>query len=240
MAKATKSAAGRKGGQATKAAAKSNGRSTTSSARTASSTSRSNGASKSAASRSAGASKSAPSRSNGSNKGGQRFDEATLLHELFVEELRDIYWAEKHLTKALPKMAKAATSEELRGAFQNHLSQTEEQIGRVEQVFQLLGLPARAKKCEAMEGLVQEAQQGIEDTPKGSSVRDAALIICAQKVEHYEIAAYGSLAQLAKTMGQNEVADLLAQTLEEEKETDQLLTELAVSGINITAEQESE
>ncbi|RYY67101.1 MAG: ferritin-like domain-containing protein [Chitinophagaceae bacterium] len=240
MAKATKSAAGRKGGQATKAAAKSNGRSTSSSTRTASATSRSNGTSRSTASRPAGASKSTASRSNGSSKGGQRFDEATLLHELFVEELRDIYWAEKHLTKALPKMAKAATSEELRSAFQNHLSQTEEQIGRVEQVFQLLGLPARAKKCEAMEGLVQEAQQGIEDTPKGSSVRDAALIICAQKVEHYEIAAYGSLAQLAKTMGQNEVADLLAQTLEEEKETDQLLTELAVSGINITAEQESE
>ncbi|TCZ69596.1 ferritin-like domain-containing protein [Flaviaesturariibacter aridisoli] len=240
MAKATKSAAGRNGGQATKAAAKSNGRSTSSSTRTASSSARSNGSSRSTASRSAGASKSAASRANGSSKGGQRFDEATLLHELFVEELRDIYWAEKHLTKALPKMAKAATSEELRGAFQNHLSQTEEQIGRVEQVFQLLGLPARAKKCEAMEGLVQEAQQGIEDTPKGSSVRDAALIICAQKVEHYEIAAYGSLAQLAKTMGQNEVADLLVQTLEEEKETDQLLTELAVSGINITAEQESE
>lgn len=229
MAKATKSAAGRKGGQATKAASKSTGRATASRSSSAASGTGSN--SRSSSARSGGSS---------SSKGGQRFDEATLLHELFVDELRDIYWAEKHLTKALPKMAKAATSEDLRSAFQNHLTQTEGQIGRVEQVFQLLGLPARAKKCEAMEGLVQEAQQGIEDTPKGSSVRDAALIICGQKVEHYEIAAYGSLVQLAKTMGQTEVANVLAQTLEEEKETDQLLTELAVSGINITAEQESE
>ncbi|RYD92760.1 MAG: ferritin-like domain-containing protein [Sphingobacteriales bacterium] len=230
MAKASKSAAGRKGAP-TKAASKAGGRS--SSTRSTSTTSRSSSA---ASSRSASASRS----NTGSRKSAPSFDEATLLHELFVEELRDIYWAEKHLTKALPKMAKAATSQELRGAFENHLAQTEEQIGRVEQVFEMLDLPARAKKCEAMEGLVKEAQQGIEDTPKGSSVRDAALIICAQKVEHYEIAAYGSLAQLAKTMGRNEVADLLAQTLEEEKETDQLLTELAVSGINITAEQESE
>lgn len=227
MAKATKSSAGRKGGQAT-AASKSTGRAAT--GRSSSSSNSSGSKSSASGSRSAASSrKSAP-----------RFDEATLLHELFVEELKDIYWAEKHLTKALPKMAKAATSEELRSAFENHLMQTEEQIGRVEQVFELIGIPARAKKCEAMEGLVKEAQSGIEDTPKGSSVRDAALIICAQKVEHYEIAAYGSLTQLAKTMGRTEVADLLAETLEEEKETDQLLTELAISGINITAEQESE
>ncbi|RYY39179.1 MAG: ferritin-like domain-containing protein [Chitinophagaceae bacterium] len=184
--------------------------------------------------------KSKSSNATKSSKGAPSFDEATLLHELFMEELKDIYWAEKHLTKALPKMAKAATSEDLRSAFQTHLAQTEEQISRVEQVFETLGLPARAKKCEAMEGLVKEAQEGIEDTPKGSSVRDAALIICAQKVEHYEIAAYGSLVQLAKTMGRTEVANILAETLEEEKETDQLLTELAVSGINISAEQESE
>ena len=245
MAKATKSAAGRKGGQATKAVSKSTGRTSSSrsastSSRSTSTTSRSNGSSRSTGARSDGNSRSTANRSGGNGRSAQRFDEATLLHELFVEELRDIFWAEKHLTKALPKMAKAATSEELRDAFENHLTQTEDQIERIEQVFELLGLPARAKKCEAMEGLVQEAQQGIEDTPKGSSVRDAALIICGQKVEHYEIAAYGSLVQLAKTMGQNEVANILAQTLEEEKETDQLLTELAVTGINITAEQESE
>jgi ferritin-like metal-binding protein YciE len=166
--------------------------------------------------------------------------EETMLRELFIEELRDIYWAEKHLTKALPKMRKAATSQELANAFEEHLAVTEEQIGRVEQVFELLEMTPRAKKCEAMEGLVKEAQNIIEELPKGSAVIDAGLIIAGQKVEHYEIAAYGSLVQLAKTMGENEIADLLQLTLDEEKETDQLLTELAVSGINISAENEPE
>ncbi|RYZ30257.1 MAG: ferritin-like domain-containing protein [Chitinophagaceae bacterium] len=169
----------------------------------------------------------------------QKSDE-TMLKELFIDELRDIYWAEKHLTKALPKMAKAATSQELSSAFQNHLTQTEGQIERIEQVFELLDQTARAKKCEAMEGLVKEAQGLMDELPKGTMVRDAGLIIAAQKVEHYEIAAYGSLVQLAKTMGENEIADVLAQTLEEEKQTDLLLTELAVSGINIAADGEPE
>ena len=166
--------------------------------------------------------------------------EETMLKELFVEELKDIYWAEKHLVKALPKMKKAATSQELANAFEDHLAVTEEQVKRVEEVFELLDMPARGKKCEAMEGLVKESQSVIEDTPKGTAVRDAGLIIAGQKVEHYEIAAYGSLVQLAKTMGENEIADLLQQTLDEEKETDQLLTELAVSGINKNAESEPE
>jgi ferritin-like metal-binding protein YciE len=122
------------------------------------------------------------------------------LKELFVEELKDIYWAEKHLVKALPKMAKASTSEELAGAFENHLAQTQEHVSRIEQVFEQLEMAARAKKCEAMEGLVMEAQQAIEDTDKGTATRDAALIISAQKVEHYEIASYGSLVQLAKPL----------------------------------------
>jgi ferritin-like metal-binding protein YciE len=163
-----------------------------------------------------------------------------MLKELFIEELRDIYWAEKHLTKALPKMSKAATSEELANAFDEHLAQTEEHVERVEKVFEMLDMTARAKKCEAMEGLVMEAQQVIEELPKGSAVIDAGLIIAGQKVEHYEIAAYGSLVQLAKTMGENDVAELLQQTLDEEKQTDQLLTELAVSGINISADNEDE
>lgn len=166
--------------------------------------------------------------------------EETMLKELFIEELKDIYWAEKHLIKALPKMKKAATSEELAAAFEDHLAVTEKQAERLEQVFELLNLTPRAKKCEAMEGLVKEAQNIIEELPKGSGVIDAGLIIAGQKVEHYEIAAYGSLVQLAKTMGENEIAGLLQQTLDEEKETDQLLTELAVSGINITAESEPE
>ena len=168
------------------------------------------------------------------------YNEESKLKELFVEELKDIYWAEKHLVKALPKMAKAATSEELMNAFQNHLAQTEEQISRVEQVFEILEMTARAKKCEAMEGLVMEAQQAIEDTDKGTATRDAALIISAQKVEHYEIASYGSLVQLAKTIGLNGAIELLQQTLDEEKETDVLLTELAVSTVNINAENETE
>ena len=166
--------------------------------------------------------------------------EETMLKELFIDELKDIYWAEKHLTKALPKMKKAATSQELANAFDEHLAVTEEQIARIEQVFELLDMAPRAKKCEAMSGLVEEAEGIIEDLPKGTAVRDAGLIIAGQKVEHYEIAAYGSLVQLAKTMGENEIADLMQLTLDEEKEADQLLTELAVSGINISAENEPE
>ncbi len=180
------------------------------------------------------------SKSKKSSGSSNMQSEETMLKELFVEELKDIYWAEKHLTKALPKMRKAATSEELASAFEDHLAVTEKQIERVEQVFELLEMTPRAKKCEAMDGLVKEAQNVIEELPKGSAVIDAGLIIAGQKVEHYEIAAYGSLVQLAKTMGENRIADLLQQTLDEEKQADQLLTELAVSGINITAENEPE
>jgi ferritin-like metal-binding protein YciE len=164
----------------------------------------------------------------------------TMLKELFVDELKDIYWAEKHLTKALPKMKKAATSEELANAFDQHLTVTEGHIQRLEEVFEILDMAARAKKCEAMEGLVSEGQNLMDELPKGTAVRDAGLIIAAQKIEHYEIAAYGSLVQLAKTMGQNDIAELLQETLDEEKEADQLLTEIAVSGINISAEGEPE
>lgn len=178
--------------------------------------------------------------SNRSSSSSNTRSEETMLKELFTDELKDIYWAEKHLTKALPKMKKSATSEELASAFEDHLSVTEKQIERLEKVFELLDMTPRAKKCEAMEGLVKESQSVIEELPKGSAVIDAALIISGQKVEHYEIAAYGSLVQLAKTMGENEIAGLLQQTLDEEKQADQLLTELAVSGINITAENESE
>ncbi len=167
-------------------------------------------------------------------------DEETLLRELFLDELKDIYWAEKHLTKALPKMRKAATSEELANAFETHTEQTQEQITRLEEVFEMMEEKARAIKCEGMEGLVKEGEKVMEDTPKGTAVRDAGLIISGQKIEHYEIAAYGSLVQLAKTMGRNDVADVLQITLDEEKETDALLTELAVSGININADNEDD
>ena len=197
--------------------------------------------------RSASNTKSTGSRSTSSSKSSSSkgastasYSEETKLKELFVEELKDIFWAEKHLSKALPKLAKAATSQELADAFLLHTEETMNQIARLEQVFELLEMPARAKKCEAMEGLVREAQSAIEDTDKGTATRDAALIISSQKSEHYEIASYGSLVQLAKTIGEDEIADLLQQTLDEEKQTDVKLTELAVSSVNINAESETE
>jgi ferritin-like metal-binding protein YciE len=162
----------------------------------------------------------------------------SALMELFVDSVKDIYWAEKHLTNALPKMQEAATSEELKEAFETHLAQTEEQVSRLEQVFELLEEEAQGKKCDAMEGLVSEAESVIEDTDDGSATRDVALIMAAQKVEHYEIAAYGGLAQLAKTLGREDISQLLEETLAEEKETDELLTGIAESGINFEASAE--
>jgi ferritin-like metal-binding protein YciE len=162
------------------------------------------------------------------------------LDKFFTDALKDIYWAEKHLTKALPKMQKAATSEKLAQAIDDHLAQTEEHVVRLEQVFEALGKKAQAKKCDAMEGLVKEGESVVEETEDGSATRDVGIIVSAQKVEHYEIATYGSLVQLAKTMGNDEVAAILAKTLEEEKETDELLTEIAENDINWEAEQEGE
>jgi len=155
--------------------------------------------------------------------------------DFFIDELKDIYWAEKHLTKALPKMQKAATSEELRNAFADHLAVTQTQVSRLEQAFELLGAKAVAKKCDAMVGLVEEANGIIEETEKGTSIRDVGLVLAAQKVEHYEIATYGGLVTLAKTMGNDELSSLLEETLAEEKETDELLTSLAEGGINSAA-----
>ena len=162
----------------------------------------------------------------------------TMLEKFLVDSLKDMYWAEKHLTKALPKLEKAATSQELKQALQDHLTVTEEQVARLEQVFELLGKKAQAKKCEAMEGLSKEADSIVEETEAGTSTRDVAIIIACQKVEHYEIASYGGLTQLANTMGLTEVADLLGQTLQEEKETDELLTSIAENDINLRAEEE--
>jgi ferritin-like metal-binding protein YciE len=162
----------------------------------------------------------------------------SALMELFVDSIKDIYWAEKYLTKALPKMQKAATSEQLQEAFETHLAQTEDQILRLEEVFGLLEEKAQGKKCDAMEGLVSEAETIIEDTEDGSATRDVGLIMAAQKVEHYEIAAYGGLAQLAKTLGREDIAELLEETLVEEKDTDELLTGIAESGINFEASAE--
>lgn len=160
------------------------------------------------------------------------------LMDLFTDGLKDIYWAEKHLTKALPKMQEASTSEELKEAFETHLAQTQDQVKRLEQVFELLGEKAQAKKCDAMDGLLQEAESIIEDTDEGTSTRDVGLILAAQKVEHYEIASYGGLAQLAINLGREDISNLLRETLAEEKETDELLTTIAASGINSDASTE--
>ena len=162
------------------------------------------------------------------------------LEKFFEDSLKDIYWAEKQLTKALPKMQKAATTDELKNAIEEHTKQTEEHVSRLEQVFELLGKKAQAKKCEAMEGLVKEGESIVEETEDGSMTRDVGIIMAAQKVEHYEIATYGGLVQLATTMGKDDVAELLNQTLEEEKETDQLLTGIAENNINWEAEMEGE
>jgi len=162
------------------------------------------------------------------------------LEKFFEDSLKDIYWAEKHLTKALPKMQKAATTDELKNAIQEHTKQTEEHVSRLEQVFELLGKKAQAKKCDAMEGLLKEGDSIVEETEDGSMTRDVGIIMAAQKVEHYEIATYGGLVQLATTMGKDDVAEILNQTLEEEKETDQLLTEIAENNINWEAEMEGE
>ena len=161
------------------------------------------------------------------------------LMKLFEEELKDIYWAEKALTKAIPKMIKNATSEELIEALENHLAETEEQVKRVEQVFEILGKKATAKKCEAMEGLLKEAEAIMEECEEGAMC-DAGIISAAQKVEHYEIASYGTLRQFAETLGLEEVEELLQTTLDEEKAADEKLTEVAVAAVNIQANEEEE
>lgn len=164
----------------------------------------------------------------------------TLLEELFLDSIKDIYYAEKAIAKTLPRMKKAATSTALKTAFDDHLVMTKEQITRLEQVFELLGEKAKGKKCEAIEGLIKEGEGIIEDTEQGTATRDVGLILAAQKVEHYEIASYGGLRQLAVTLGNNEVASLLQQTLDEEKETDLLLTGIAENDINYQAAEEDE
>jgi ferritin-like metal-binding protein YciE len=162
---------------------------------------------------------------------------AENLKELFVDELRDIYDAEKQLTKALPKMARAAENPELRAAFEEHLEITRAQVSRLEEVFKLLGIPARGKPCEGMKGLIEEGDEKLKKLE--GSVLDAALIGSAQKVEHYEIATYGTLATFAEVLEMEDAKDLLGQSLDEEKEADEKLTAIA-GQINPEAEQEEE
>ena len=160
-----------------------------------------------------------------------------LLQELFTEQLKDIYGAEKQLTEALPKMKEAASSPDLALAFEDHLHVTEDQVKRLEKIFSLLGEKADSKTCKAMAGLIEEGEEVIKNTDAGTATRDVGLIISAQKVEHYEIATYGSLRQLAKSISP-EVSALLETTLQEEKETDMLLSNLADMMINEDAGKE--
>lgn len=164
----------------------------------------------------------------------------SALNELFIDELKDIYWAEKHLAQALPKMARAATSDQLREAITSHLAETENHITRLESAFASIDEKAVAKKCEAMNGLLKEADEIVADTEKGSMTRDAGIISAAQKVEHYEIASYGTLRTLATTLGYSEAAELLEATLKEEKTCDELLTQIAEGAINQSASTEKE
>lgn len=156
------------------------------------------------------------------------------LNELFLDTLKDIYYAEKQILKTLPKMAKAAQSEKLQQAFQKHHDETEGQIERLEQIFELIGKPARGKKCDAIEGIIDEGKE-IMDEYKGTSALDAGLLAAAQAVEHYEISRYGTLKSWATKMDLKQAIKLLDQTLAEEKKTDELLTKVAESEVNYEA-----
>lgn len=155
-----------------------------------------------------------------------------LLQQLFIDMLEDIYYAERHLTKALPKMSKASTTAELRHAFDHHLAETEHHVERLEKVFGLMGKKAKTHKCDAIEGLTREADALKKETEKDTLTRDVALIAAGQKVEHYEIATYGTLVQLASNMHLNEVASLLEENLKEEKAADLALTDIAEHSVN--------
>jgi ferritin-like metal-binding protein YciE len=156
------------------------------------------------------------------------------LSALFLDTLKDIYYAEKHIYKSLPKMAKAATSDDLRDAFEKHHAETEGHIERLEQIFELLGEPARAKKCDAIEGILDEGKEIMYEY-KGAPALDAGLLAAAQAVEHYEISRYGTLKSWADKLGMKNAVTLLGQTLAEEKKTDETLSKIAVSIVNAEA-----
>lgn len=179
----------------------------------------------------------ATSPKTGARKVKAKSTAAEGLRELFNDSLKDIYWAEKALLKALPKMAKNATTQNLIMAIDEHTVVTEEHVSRLERVFELVGKKAVAKKCEAMDGLIKEGQDIMESTEPGP-VRDAGIIAASQKIEHYEIATYGTLCAFAKTLGLDDAAALLEETLTEEKEADVKLTEAAYNDINFDAADE--
>lgn len=162
--------------------------------------------------------------------------EMTNLEELFIHELEDLYSAEQQILKALPKMADAAVSDELRQALEEHLEQTRNQVSRLEQIFEELGEEPENMVCKGMKGLIEEGKEVIKDSEEDNAVRDAALIMAAQRVEHYEISGYGSARHHAKILGHKQAESLLSETLEEEKEADKMLNDLAINSINQQAE----
>jgi ferritin-like metal-binding protein YciE len=180
-------------------------------------------------------SKARPGKTKGSESGSME----NPLHEVFLDELADIYNAEQQILKALPKMAKAAQSEELREAFEEHLTETEQQVQRLEEAMATLDDSMKRKKCKGMEGLIAEGEEMMKEW-KGEPAIDAVLIASAQKIEHYEIASYGTICAWAKQMGHNEALELLLETLEEEKAADEKLTQIAESIANLEAEEEEE
>lgn len=177
--------------------------------------------------------KSAPKKSP-AKKIPAKKDAAKQLEDLFEDGLKDIYWAEKALTKTLPKMSKNATDEKLKKAITSHLAETETHVKRLEDCFAALGKKAQAKKCDAMQGLIEEGKSIMEETEPGP-VRDAGIIASSQKVEHYEIATYGTLAAFAKVLDQKKCLDLLLKTLKEEKKCDETLTGIADTALNTKA-----
>jgi len=160
------------------------------------------------------------------------------LREFFVEQLQDIYWAEQKLVKTLPKMEEAASSGGLKQAFNSHLRETKNHVSRLEKVFDLIGEPADARKCHAMAGIVEEGEEIIDETEENTAQRDVGLIFAGQKAEHYEIATYGGLIQIARILGYIEASEILGVTLGEEKKADSKLTQIAESGVNMQAQEE--
>ena len=160
------------------------------------------------------------------------------LQKFFIDQLQDIYWAEQKLVKTLPKLSEAARAGELKIAFNGHLKETRDHVTRLEKIFSIMGEPPHTRKCLAMAGIVNEGEVMIDETTDNTAERDVALIFAGQKTEHYEIATYGGLIQVAKTLGYTEVADILTQTLTEEKEADNKLTQIAENSINAEASEE--
>lgn len=179
-----------------------------------------------------------PTKRSANGHSGREDSHVSLLTDFFTDQLRETYWAEKHLAKALVRMRKATFSDELSIAFEDHLQETKQHIVRLEKIFELMGIRAQGKRCEGMDGLTREADTIIEETTEGTATRDVGLIFGAQKIEHYEIAAYGCLHQLALTLELDEIAGLLDSTLAEEKDTDKNLTTIAKTHVNYDAMEE--